>query len=152
MRMHHVSTGFQWISFRKCRRLFQSQSSRFTLIHRRSSIHYHQRLVISFFDAIFRPYEFNNILQQNASIQATTEETDLEQTYLPRNSLFFIGLLMWTSLVKMPNRRTSFTDSKIFYLPHFRAHTTRDRFQELFTMLHLANNDQITDTQNSTTL
>ena len=61
----------------------------------------------------------------------------------------FIGHLMWTSLVNMPNRRSYFTDSQIYDLPHFRAHTTRDRFQQLFTMLHFANNDQIPETLNT---
>ena len=61
----------------------------------------------------------------------------------------FIGLLMWTSLVSMPNRRSYFADSQIYDLPHFREYSTRDRFQQLFTMLHFANNDQIPATLNT---
>ena len=62
----------------------------------------------------------------------------------------FIGLLMWTSLVRMPNRRSYFTDSKIYNLPHFKAHTTcKNRFQQLFTMLHFTNNNQISATLNT---
>ena len=100
---------------------------------------------IDFFDAIFRPYEFNYILQKTLVYRQQLKKlTWNKPTY--QEIRCFNGLLLWTSLVKMLNRRTYFTDSKIFHLPHFRAHTTRDRFQELFTMLHLANNNQITQT------
>ena len=34
-------------------------------------------------------------------------------------------------------------DSEIYNLPHFIKHTTRDRFEQLLTILHLSNNDQI---------
>ena len=61
----------------------------------------------------------------------------------------FIGLLMWTSLVRMPNRRSYFTNSQIYDLPHFKAHTTCNRFQQLFSMLHFANNTQIPATFNT---
>ena len=55
----------------------------------------------------------------------------------------FIGLLMWTSLAPFPNPRSYFMDSEIYKLPHFIKHTTRDRFEQLLTILHLSNNDQI---------
>ena len=55
----------------------------------------------------------------------------------------FIGLLIWSSLVQLPNRRFYFTDSKVFDLPFFRQHSSRNRFEELFTMLHFTNNEQI---------
>ena len=55
----------------------------------------------------------------------------------------FVGLLLWTSLAKLPNRRAYFTDSEIYNLPNFRKHTTRDRFEQLIRMLHLADNEQI---------
>ena len=61
----------------------------------------------------------------------------------------FIGLLMRTSLVRMPNRRSYITDLKIYNLPHFKAHTTCNRLQQLFTMLHFTNNNQIPATLNT---
>ena len=72
----------------------------------------------------------------------------MDRNYIRRSSLLH-GLLMWTSLVRMPNRRSYFTDSKIYNLPHFKAHTTCNRFQQLFTMLHFTNNNQISATLNT---
>ena len=55
----------------------------------------------------------------------------------------FVGLLLWTSLVLLPNRRSYFTNSEIYDLPNLRKRKTRYRFQELLKMLHLADNEQI---------
>ena len=55
----------------------------------------------------------------------------------------FVGLLLWTSLAKFPNRCSYFTESEIYNLPNFVKHTTRDRFQQLCQMLHFADNEQI---------
>ena len=49
----------------------------------------------------------------------------------------------------MPNRRTYFTDSQIYDLPHFKAHTTSGRFQQLFSMLNLDNNHRLPATLNT---
>ena len=55
----------------------------------------------------------------------------------------FLGLLLWTSLVQLPNRRSYFKLSKVYHLPHFKSHITRDRFEQLLKMLHLANNHKL---------
>ena len=90
---------------------------------------------IKFFEAVFRPYEFNSIHQQMRIFRKQSNRLKWkEPTY--EEVRCFIGLLMWTSLVRMPNRRSYITDSKIYNLPHFKAHTTCNRFQQLFTMLH----------------
>ena len=43
----------------------------------------------------------------------------------------------------MPSHRSYFTDSEIYYLLHFHRHLTRDRFEQLLTMLHLTDNQQL---------
>ena len=104
---------------------------------------------IKFFDAIFRPYEFRTILHQT-KLYRIQKKLDLppyewkEPTY--EEIRCFIGLILWTSLVQLPNRRCYFADSKIFHLPYFKQHSSRDRFEELFTMLHFANNEEINPT------
>ena len=55
----------------------------------------------------------------------------------------FLGLILWTSLAKFPNRRAYFKLSKVFNLPSFKSHTTRNRFEQLLRILHLANNEKI---------
>ena len=55
----------------------------------------------------------------------------------------FIGLLLRTGLAQFPNRRTYDTEYKIYYLPHFISHISRNRFDQLFTILHFANNEQL---------
>ena len=40
----------------------------------------------------------------------------------------------------MPSHRSYFTESEIYNLPHFTKHLTRDRFEEILTMLHLTDN------------
>ena len=101
-----------------------------------------------FFEAVFRPYEFNSIHQQMRIYRKQSNRLKWkEPTYEEVRS--FIGLFMWTSLVRMPNRRSYFTDSKIYNLPHFKAHTTCNRFQQVFTMLHFTNNNQIPATLNT---
>lgn len=55
----------------------------------------------------------------------------------------FIGLLLWTGLAQFPNRRAYYTESKVYYLPHFISHMSRNRFDQLFTVLHFANNEQL---------
>ena len=103
---------------------------------------------IKFFEAVFRPYEFNSIHQQIRIFRKQSNRLKWkEPTY--EEVRCFIGLLMWTSLVRMPNRRSYITDSKIYNLPHFKAHTTCNRFQQLFTMLHFTNNNQIPATLNT---
>ena len=103
---------------------------------------------IKFFEAVFRPYEFNSIHQQMRIFRKQSNRLKWkEPTY--EEVRCFIGLLMWTSLVRMPNRRSYITDSKIYNLPHFKAHTTCNRFQQLFTMLHFTNNNQIPATLNT---
>ena len=86
---------------------------------------------IKFFEAIFRPYEFISIHQQMQTYRKQMKKLKWKDpTY--EETRCFIGLFMWTSLVSMPNRRSYFDDSQVYDLPHFRAHTTRDRFQQLF--------------------
>ena len=104
---------------------------------------------IKFFEAVFRPsYEFNSIHQQMLVYRRQANKLKWKiPTY--EEVRCFIGLLMWTSLVRMPNRRSYFTNSQIYDLPHFKAHTTCNRFQQLFSMLHFANNTQIPATFNT---
>ena len=42
----------------------------------------------------------------------------------------------------MPNRRSYFTDSEIYYIPHLAKHTISDRFEQLLTMIHFTDNEQ----------
>ena len=46
-------------------------------------------------------------------------------------------------VVPLSSRQTYFKLSKVYHLPHFISHITRDRFEELLKMLHLANNRKI---------
>ena len=101
---------------------------------------------IKFFDAIFPPYEVRIILHQTKLYkkQRKFDQSPYEwkePTY--EEIRCFSGLILWTSLVQLLNRRCYFTDSKIFHLPYFKHHSSRNRFEELLTMLHFANNEQI---------
>ena len=79
----------------------------------------HSSEPIQFFEAIFRPYEFNSIHQQMQTYRKQMKKLKWKDpTY--EETRCFIGLLMWTSLVSMPNRRSYFADSQIYDLPHFR--------------------------------
>ena len=101
---------------------------------------------IKFFDAIFPPYEVRIILHQTKLYrkQRKFDQSPYkwkEPTY--EQIRCFIGLILWTSLVQLPNRRCYFTDLKIFHLPYFKQHSSRIRFEELLTILHFAINEQI---------
>ncbi|KAI6660748.1 PiggyBac transposable element-derived protein 4-like [Oopsacas minuta] len=107
---------------------------------------------IQYFEAIFRPYEFRSILQQT-KLYRTQMKFHLspykwkEPTY--EEIRCSIGLILWTSHVQMPNRRSSFTDSNIFHLSYFKRHSLRNRFEELFPMLHFASNEQMSPSLNT---
>ena len=101
---------------------------------------------IHFFDAIFRKYEFMTVLNESKRYpkQKNFDQAPYNYPYPTYEELrCFIGLLVWTSLAPFPNPRSYFMDSEIYKLPHFIKHTTRDRFEQLLTILHLSNNDQI---------
>ncbi|KAI6646989.1 piggyBac-derived 2-like [Oopsacas minuta] len=103
---------------------------------------------IDFFEALFRKYEFVSLLNK---IQRFRKQKHFDRA--PYNYAIptyeeikcFVGLLLWTSLVPFPNRRSYFTNSEIYDLPNFKKHVTRDRFEELLKMLHLTDNEQIED-------
>ena len=101
---------------------------------------------IDFFQAIFRKYEFLSILNETKRFRKQKHFDKAPYNYaIPTYEEIncFVGLLLWTSLVPLPNRRSYFTNSEIYDLPNFRKHITRDRFEELLKMLHLADNEQI---------
>ena len=103
---------------------------------------------IEFFNAIYRPYEISTILEQTKLYRKQKKLWHWkEPTY--EEIRCFIGLLLWTSLVPLSNRRCFFANSKIYYQPHFAAHTTRDRFEELLTMLHFTNNENLSQDLNT---
>ena len=96
---------------------------------------------IDFFDAIYCPQEMENILEQSKIYrQQNNWHQWLEPTY--QEIRCFVGLLLWPSLVQLPNRRAYFTTSQIYHLPHFKAHIARDRFEQLLSMLHFTDNEK----------
>ena len=102
--------------------------------------------LIDFFDAVFRKYEFLTILNETKKYRKQKHFDRAPYNYgIPTYEEIrcFVGLLLWTSLTPLPNRRAYFVDSEISHLPNFTKHTTRDRFAELLTMLHLTDNEQI---------
>ena len=98
---------------------------------------------IEFFDAIYSSREMTDLIQQTNLYRQ--QHPDLckyaETTY--EEMRCFIGLLLWTSLVVLPNRRAYFATSEVYNLPDFKIHMTRDRFEQLFRMLHCADNKQL---------
>ena len=75
---------------------------------------------IDFFDAIYPPHELQNILEETKIyLLQNNWHQWLEPTY--QEMRCFIGLLLWTSLAQLPNRRAYFTTSQIYHLPHFKA-------------------------------
>ena len=97
---------------------------------------------IQFFDAIYRPYEIKCLVKQTNIYRKQQKLTHFKKvTY--EEMRCFLGLLLWTSLVPLPSLQAYFKLSKVYYLQHFREHITRDRFEELFKLLHLANNRKI---------
>ena len=97
---------------------------------------------IQFFEAVYRAYEFKCLVKQT-NIHRTQQKLFQFKEVTYDEMRCFIGLLLWTSLVQLSNRRSYFKLSKIYQLPHFVSHMTRNRFEELFRMLHLANNNKI---------
>ena len=57
--------------------------------------------------------------------------------------LYFIELLLWTSLTQFPNRRAYFHTFELYNLPHFTSHSSLNRFGQLLTMLHFTDNKNI---------
>ena len=99
--------------------------------------------LIDFFEAIFRKYEFLTILNETKRFRKQKHFDRAPYTHaIPTYEEIkcFIGLLLWTSLVPLLNHRSYFTNSEIYDLPNFKKHITRDRFEELLKMLHLADN------------
>ena len=97
---------------------------------------------IELFDAIYPPHELENILEQIKIFRLQNNWHEwLEPTY--REIRCFIGPLLWTSLVQLPNVRAYFTTSQIYHLPHFKAHMSRNRFEQLLSMLHFTNNQKL---------
>ena len=97
---------------------------------------------IQFFEAIYRPYEIKSLVKQTNIYRKQKQLFQFEKvTY--EEMRCFLGLLLWTSLAQLPSRRAYFKLSKIYQLPHFTSHITRDRFEQLFRMLHLVNNHKI---------
>ena len=76
---------------------------------------------IDFFDYIYPPHVLQNILEETNiyGLQNNCHQW-LEPTY--QEIRCFIGLLLWSSLVQLPNRRAYLTTSQIYHLPHFKAH------------------------------
>ena len=104
---------------------------------------------IDFFDAIFGQSEFNSILYQTKLFRKQKKYNEPPYNWKEPDYTeirCFIGLLLWTSLVQMPNRRAYFSESEIYFLPHFKSHMSQHRFEQLFAMLHLTNNNQLPDT------
>ena len=97
---------------------------------------------LDFFDAIYGPHQIESLLLQTILYR---NQKGLQNWKSPSYNEMrcFIGLLLWTSLVQLPNRRAYFTNTEIYHLPHFTAHTSRDRFEQLLTMLHFADNENI---------
>ena len=100
---------------------------------------------IHFFDAIFRKYEFISLLNEMKRYRKQKNLDKASRCAIPSYEEIrcFIGLLLWTSLAKFPNRRAYFMNSEIFNLPRFKKHTTRERFEQLILLLHFADNEQI---------
>ena len=101
---------------------------------------------IDFFEAIFRKYEFLSILNETKRFrkQKHFDKAPYNYAFPTYNEIkCFVGLLLWISLVPLPNHRSYFTNSEIYDLQNFKKHITRDRFEELLRMLHLADNEQI---------
>ena len=103
---------------------------------------------IVFFDVIFRKYEFMTVLNETKRYRKQ-KHLDQAPYHYPCPSYeeirCFIGLLLWTSLVQLPNRRSYFVGSEIYSQPNFTKHTTRARFEQLLTMLHFTNKEKIPD-------
>ena len=105
---------------------------------------------IQFFEAIYRPYEITSLVEQTNTHRKQKKLFHFERvTY--EEMRCFLGLLLWTSLVQCPSRRAYFKLSKVYQLPHFISHMTRNRFEQLFRMLHLANNNKIPQNLDSAT-
>ena len=100
---------------------------------------------IYFFNAIFRKYEFISLLNEMKRYRKQIHLDRVSHCAIPSYEEVgcFIGLLLWTSLAKFPNRRAYFINSEIFNIPGFKKHTTRDRFEQLIRMLHFADNEKI---------
>ena len=94
---------------------------------------------IQFFEAVYRAYEFKCLVKQG-NIHKTQQKLFQFKEVTYDEMRCFIGQVLWTSLVQLSNRRSYFKLSKICQLPHFVSHMTRNRFEELFRMLHLAKN------------
>ena len=95
-----------------------------------------------FLEAIYRPYEIKSLFKQTNIYRKQKQLFQFKKvTY--EEMRCFLGLLLWTSLAQLPNRRTYFKLSKGYQLPRFTSHITRDRFEQLFRMLHLVNNHKI---------
>ena len=97
---------------------------------------------VDFFDAIYSPHQIESLLHQTILYR---NQKGLQKWQVPTYNEMrcFIGLLLWTSLAQFPNRRAYFHKSAIYNLPHFTAHTSRDRFEQLLTMLHFTDNENI---------
>ena len=101
---------------------------------------------IDFFDAIFRKYEFMTVLNETKRYRKQKHLDQAPHRY-PCPSYeeirCLVGLLLWTSLVQLPNRRAYFVGSEIYSQPNFSKHTTRNRFEQLLTMLRFTNSEKI---------
>ena len=73
---------------------------------------------VKFFDAIFRQYEFRSILQEMKRYRKQQHlDTPPHNFAVPTYEELrcFVGLLLWTSLVPLPNRRSYLAESEIYF-------------------------------------
>ena len=98
---------------------------------------------VEFFDAIYSPHEIKDLLEETILYHKQQNSSPAWQLPTYQEMRCFIGLIMWTSLAQFPNRRAYFTTTSIYHLPHFKAHTTGGRFEQLLTMLHFIDNEKL---------
>ena len=76
---------------------------------------------IVFFNVKFRKYEFMTIFDESKRYRKQRHFDQAPYHYpCPSNEeiMCFIGLLIWTSLFPLPNRRSYFMNSEIYQIPH----------------------------------